>query len=95
MICPECNGYKNFVLLAGTPFEVVRPCKRCNGTGEIKVTNEAWLNTLSTTEEKAEALTKVVLNIVSWNNDPKPSEVRDILKSWLKQPCQSVTNCNE
>ena len=86
MKCPECDGYKNFVLLAGTPFAVVRLCKRCNGTGEIKVTNEEWLSTLSTTEEKTEALTKVVLNIISYNNDPRPSEVRNTIKVWLKQP---------
>ena len=65
--------------------------KRCCPTvwdkyGKIKPkTNEEWRKNCST-EEFAEALTKVVLNIVSWNNDPKPSEVRHILKSWLKQP---------
>ena len=55
MKCPECDGYKNFISLAGTPFEVVRPCKRCNGTGEIKVTNEEWFCQLPT-EEKADFL---------------------------------------
>ena len=50
-----------------------------------EVTNEEWRKTCST-EDFAEALTKVVLNIVAWNNDPRPSEVRNILKAWLKQP---------
>ena len=52
---------------------------------EREMTNEEWRKTCST-EEFAEALTKVVLNIVSWNNDPQPSEVRNTIKGWLKQP---------
>ena len=56
--------------------------------GKIKPqTNEEWRKTCSE-EEFAEALTKVVLNIVAWNNDPKPSEVRNTIKAWLKQPYQ-------
>ena len=53
-------------------------------------TNEEWRKTCST-EELAEAMTKVVLNIVAWNNDPKPSEVRNILKAWLKQPHKPIS----
>ena len=49
------------------------------------MTNEEWRKACST-EEFTEELTKVVLDIVSWNNDPKPSEVRNILKAWLKRP---------
>jgi hypothetical protein len=52
---------------------------------EVEQTNEEWRKTCSA-EEFTEELTKVVLDLVSWNNDPKPSEVRNILKSWLKQP---------
>ena len=58
MKCPECDGYKNFISLAGTPFEVVRPCKRCKGTGEVTVTNEEMFATL-TTEEKAKVLARI------------------------------------
>ena len=58
-------------------------CDKCHGKGYL--TNEEWRKICSE-EEFAEALTKVVLNIVAWNNDPKPSEVRNILKAWLKQP---------
>ena len=50
-----------------------------------KMTNEEWRKTCSA-EEFTEELAKVVLDLVSWNNDPKPSEVRNILKAWLKQP---------
>ena len=49
-----------------------------------EVTNEEWRKTCST-EDFAEALTKVVLNIVAWNNDPKPSEVYITIKNWLKR----------
>ena len=77
MKCPECGG-------VGRIHYGEEWCSACNGTGEVQ-TNEEWRKTCSA-EEFAEALTKVVLNIVSWNNDPKPSEVRHILKSWLKQP---------
>ena len=66
-------------------------CPKCNGVGRIPFgkepeiyTNEEWRKICST-EELAEELTKVVLDIISWNNDPKPSEVRNILKVWLKR----------
>ena len=65
MKCPECSGHKNFVSLAGTPFEVVRPCKRCNGTGEIDITNEEWFISLST-EEKAEWLADKINSKKRW-----------------------------
>ena len=54
--------------------------------GKIKPeTNEEWRKNCSA-EEFAEALAKVVLDLIAWNNDPKPSEVRNILKAWLKRP---------
>ena len=78
MKCKYCHG-------TGKIDGSVYPCDKCNGTGEIEQTNEEWFCQLPT-EEKAEALTKVVLNIISFNNDPRPSEVRNTLKAWLKQP---------
>ena len=84
MKCKHCNGTGTTNWCVNGTFV---DCPYCGGTGvmEGNMTNEEWRKTCST-EEFAEALTKVVLNIVSWNNDPKPSEVRHILKSWLKQP---------
>ena len=77
MKCPECDG-------VGRIHYGEEWCSACNGTGEI-VTNEEWRKTCSK-EDFAEAMTKVVLDLVAWNNDPKPSEVRSILQAWLKQP---------
>lgn len=48
------------------------------------MTNEKWLESL-TTEEKAEAFSKLVWNIISFNNDPKPSEVKTIFNNWLRE----------
>ena len=81
MICKQCNGSGKTY----NPGYGEENCCRCHGTGEIKQTEQEWLQT-ATTEQLAEALTKVVLDLISWNNDPKPSEVRNVLKAWLKQP---------
>lgn len=70
-------------ILNSCPFE--EPIGKYEIENDKPQTNEEWRKTCSE-EEFVEALTKVVLNIVSWNNDPKPSEVRNILKAWLKQP---------
>lgn len=90
MNCPKCGG-TGFVPTNVFGVNGAIKCDFCDGTGvfitnnEEPMTNEEWRKNCST-EEFAETPTKVVLNIVSWNNDPKPSEVRHILKSWLKQP---------
>lgn len=83
MKCKHCDGTGKSNMYKDGDFV---DCMYCGGTGEIEVemTNEEWRKTCST-EELAEAMTKVVLNIVSWNNDPKPSEVRNVLKTWLKR----------
>ena len=87
MKCPECGGYKNFVSLDGTPFEVVRPCKRCHGTGEIEVTNEEWFDSL-TTEEKAKVLACefiVACDDYAYSNN-KETWNEKYWVEWLKQP---------
>ena len=81
MKCPECDGYKNFISLAGTPFEVVRSCKRCNGTGEIKVTNEEWFCQLPT-EEKA----KWLEDKMTWAAQEQGTFTAKGWEMWLKQP---------
>ena len=75
MKCPECGGHKNFISLAGTPFEVVRPCKICKGKGEVDVSNEEWFDTLST-KGKAE----IIAQLSSYGGN-----VEAILL-WLQQP---------
>ena len=69
-----CNYHVGFLVSGCMNFKEKKP-----------LTNEEWRKTCSE-EEFAEALTKVVLNIVAWNNDPKPSEVRNTIIAWLKQP---------
>lgn len=85
MKCPKCNGKGKFIGYYVNDNPVECECVICNGTGEVQMTNEEYLRSCNT-EQLAEALTKVVLDLISWNNDPKPSEVRNVLKSWLKQP---------
>lgn len=76
IICDKCV-HKMSCIDYGTKTD---QCKYCD-----PITNEEWRKTCST-EEFAEEMAKVVLDLVSWNNDPKPSEVRNILKAWLKRP---------
>lgn len=98
MICPECNGYKNFVSLAETPFEVVRPCKRCNGTGEIEMTEQEYIQTCNT-KQLAEFLFRIAY-MCSYCGDEAHSSQEKIQQChfgkcgcqrkdwvvWLKQP---------
>lgn len=77
-VCSKCKFYN---ICKGRLNETVENCVRFKS---VEMTNEEWRKTCSE-EEFAEALTKVVLDLIAWNNDPKPSEVRNILKSWLKQ----------
>ena len=83
MKCKYCNGIGTTNWCVNGTFV---DCPYCGGTGEIEIemTNEEWRKTCSA-EEFTEELAKVVLDLVAWNNDPKPSEVRNILKAWLKQ----------
>ena len=77
--CEYCDGNSTECELVGR--------SECPRTPK---TEQEYIQTCNT-EQLAEALTKVVLDLVSWNNDPKPSEVRNILKSWLKQPHKPIS----
>lgn len=57
---------------------------QCRNVAHEPMTNEEWLKGLST-EEKADALTHKIMDIICWNNDPKPSEVYITIKNWLKR----------
>ena len=84
MKCKYCNGIGTTNWCVNGTFV---DCPYCGGTGEIEIemTNEEWRKTCSA-EEFTEELAKVVLDLVAWNNDPKPSDVRNILKAWLQRP---------
>ena len=84
MICADCKWIKK----CSYPPDTAYYCRRYDMYVHEQ-TNEEWLRTCST-EEFTEELAKVVLDLVAWNNDPKPSEVRNILKAWLKQPHSEV-----
>lgn len=57
MKCPRCHGTGKITewVATDTVSEYEFPCRKCNGTGEIEVTNDEWFDTLST-EEKAKFL---------------------------------------
>ena len=54
MICPKCNG-RGTVGYYHIDHFVDIECDRCNGSGEVPMTNEEWRRTCST-EEFAEWL---------------------------------------
>ena len=57
MKCPRCHGTGKITewVATDTVSEYEFPCRKCNGTGEIEVTNEEWFCQLPT-EEKADFL---------------------------------------
>ena len=86
MKCTNCDGTgKEKLYDKLTNAYLLIKCAYCNGSGELLQTNEEWRKTCSA-EDFTEKMVKVICNIVAWNNDPKPSEVRTALKAWLKQP---------
>lgn len=70
-ICSECHN---------SIFYYTKCCKSITEP----MTNEEWFDNLPT-EEKANRMTKFIMDIISWNNDPKPSEVFEIANKWLKE----------
>ena len=62
MLCPRCVGMKKIV-----EYDNLRrvfyshKCERCNGTGEIEMTNDEWRKTCSA-EEFAELLGNIANN---------------------------------
>ena len=71
--CPKCKFYS---ICCGRLNETVENCVRFKS---VEQTNEEWFDTLSTTEEKAEAIYECVM-ANSW------SFSKDGIKRWLKQP---------
>lgn len=67
----------------------------CNRPYEIELTEQEWLQTAST-EQLVSFLLWYPNNVHGY---PKPkmsiAEEENAIREWLKQPHQSVTNCNE
>ena len=93
MKCTNCNGTgkerKGFYEKTGVnKWKMVWddvPCEECDGTGEIEVTNEEWLEQAST-EEKARFLDKICYS--AWGD--KNSRFKDMADytdwmEWLKE----------
>ena len=92
MICTKCGGkgdYFNEVYNDGKRRrETLIKCDKCNGTGEVQMTNEEWFATLST-EEKAKTIANATYSSAMMGAEitalPKEDEVRK-WKMWLKAP---------
>ena len=63
MKCPRCHGTGKITewVATDTVSEYEFPCRKCNGTGEIEVTNEEYIRSCSF-DELAECLTEVILS---------------------------------
>jgi hypothetical protein len=87
MKCPNCGGtgkeYWNGNVFCNTGFE----CDKCNGTGEIEMTNDEWRKTCSA-EEFAEGMAQYCCDV-------NTNDVKEILKKewleWLKQPHKPIS----
>ena len=83
MKCPMCGGDGSTDKF--TPN--VGRCIKCNGSGEIEVTNEEWLNTLST-EKKADFFVKIVMTAmhpVKRGGVDMEKAIEEVTE-WLKKP---------
>lgn len=60
MKCTRCHGTGKMIewVATDTVSEYEFPCRKCNGTGEIEVTNEDWLGQM-TLNEKAKFLKEI------------------------------------
>ena len=95
MKCPCCNGTGRTPMVtivktdSGLPCDF--PCIECDGTGEVEMTNEYFLQT-ATTEQLAEEIYKLVWcsnelfqQMECSGIDTKENDLK-IVTEWLKQP---------
>ena len=84
MKCPCCNGTGRTPMVtivktdSGLPCDF--PCIECDGTGEVEMTNEYFLQT-ATTEQLAEILCNV-----GFENETIVRKFKSEWVEWLKQP---------
>ena len=106
MKCKACGGTGVKVIYGSGYKREGIDCPQCNGTGEVKQTNEEWFATLST-EEKAMVIVLCCPYEADWfgENFEKRMEQRmknlsqsaqgyklgiQKIKEWLKQPHREV-----
>lgn len=101
MKCPRCHGTGKITewVVTDTLSEYEFPCRKCNGTGEIALTNEEWFCSLST-EEKARFITRygirrqvlhsfeTVGESIQKSTDKHlgTNDIYEPIEEWLKQP---------
>lgn len=80
MKCPRCHGMGKITewVATDTVSEYKFPCRKCNGTGEIEVTNEEWFCQLSTKEKAHELYRRC--NYASIFGSPTQED----FEKWLK-----------
>lgn len=104
MKCQRCHGTGKTTewVATDTVSEYEFPCRKCNGTGEVELTNEEWRRTCST-EEFASWLMKHFSCddiIVLWakHNYPthetadglKCADYKEAIRRWLKEKHHEV-----
>ena len=94
MKCPMCNGsgkcYEQKIRYQEietnrTDFTIAK-CHKCNGTGEVEMTNEEWFCTLPTEEKATFLAIQVRLGVEFYRTDDERYQNHDWWVKWLKQP---------
>ena len=88
MKCTRCHGTGKITewVATDTVSEYEFPCRKCNGTGEIEVTNEEWLKQC-TTEQLAEFLADKCNEVVETVLSDASCDIGDIDNDdyWYRQ----------
>lgn len=83
MKCPICDGGGRITSLpSGMPVK----CTRCNGTGEVEMTNEDWFCSLSTEEKATFLAIQIRLGVEFYRTNDERYQNHDWWVEWLKQP---------
>ena len=77
----EKTGVNKWEKVWGDP-----PCDECNGTGQIEMTNEEWLDGLSTEEKAKWIATQCGDAVMESTYDVSKLRKKRYWVEWLKQP---------
>ena len=82
--CPKCDGRKMLLIReqpgVGTQFGQIKlvVCPKYNGTGEVDITNEEYMQTCSSDE-----LANTIFRLIVHGTVIRPD--REYIKKWLKE----------